>query len=101
MIINSNMPFEQICGHTIPHVNSCMALIILIINIFLPGTGTMLTGCCGTGANCCAFLLLGILQFLLFPLLIGWVWSICTGIAVVRVSGTPNVHILSEQFIQS
>jgi len=100
VVINTNLSGEAICGHPIPHVNPCFALVILILNIFFPGLGTFITGIVGPGANCCAFLLFGILQLILTPvILIGWIWSICTGIAVLRVSNTPSVNVTTEQFI--
>lgn len=91
---------DSICGHPIPRVDPCTALIILLLNIFFPGWGTVVLGCVGYNANCCKFLLLGILQFLLVPvILIGWIWAIITGIAVLRVSGTQSVTVSSEEFI--
>jgi hypothetical protein len=61
-----------------PELGKCLALIILIINIVLPGVGTIIMGCCSS--NCGEWFCTGILQILLTVLLIGWIWSICTGI---------------------
>ena len=61
-----------------PALGKCLALIILILNILMPGVGTIIMGCCST--NCTEWLCTGILQMLLTVLLIGWIWSICTGI---------------------
>ena len=35
----------KICGLQIPHIQQTTALIFLIINIFIPGLGTILSGC--------------------------------------------------------
>jgi len=100
VVVTTSYGVEAICGNPIPRVDPCMALVILIMNIFWPGLGTFVLGLVGPGANCCTFLLLGLLQFILIPfLLVGWIWSICTGIAVLRVSNTPSVNVTSEQFI--
>lgn len=78
------------CFDVINETDRCTALICLILNIFLPGFGTMLNGCCG--AKCPIAILVGILQILLIPvLLIGWVWSILYGLEIYRRSG-DHVH---------
>lgn len=61
-----------------PALGKCLALVILIINIIAPGVGTIIMGCCSQ--NCGEWFCTGILQLLLTVLLIGWIWSICTGI---------------------
>ena len=57
-----------------PQVNHSTALALLIVNIFLPGVGTIIAGVvdamgCNSGA-----VVKGILQMLLAPIIIGWVW---------------------------
>ena len=67
-----------------PSVNKCLAIIILILNIIFPGVGTIVMGC--SSQNCSEWLCTGILQIILFPLLIGWIWAICTGIKCLNHS---------------
>ncbi len=89
---------EVVCGQPVPHVSPLFALIILILNIFFPGLGTWVTGIIGPGASCCCWGLIGLLQFLLVPVIfIGWIWAICTGIQVMRVSSTPQIS--AEVFV--
>ncbi len=62
-------------------------LIFFIVNICLPGIGTIGSGfCASNGANCNAFIV-GILQLCTVPLfLIGWFWSIWWGWRIYSVS---------------
>ncbi|CDW91067.1 UNKNOWN [Stylonychia lemnae] len=78
----------------ITSTGSGLAVICLLFNIFIPGFGTMINACAGTqyvGKGICY----GILQFLLAPLLIGWIWSIIYGIKILQASG--NRHVVVEQ----
>lgn len=54
---------------------------ILILNIFFPGWGTMVSACLGSECRT-ATVLLGLLQLILAPLIIGWVWSIIWGLGL-------------------
>ena len=80
------------CGSEIYTVRAPIHILCLILNILLPGTGTMLSAIsclhavkehknmscsCGTFAD-------GLLQLLLGPLIFGWVWSIFFGIALYK-----------------
>eukprot|EP00347_Sterkiella_histriomuscorum_P018022 403347084 len=65
--------------------SSGIALACLILNIFIPGMGTILNA--GVGYRVCPGVLYGILQFLLTPLfLIGWIWSIVYGIRCIQIA---------------
>jgi len=77
----------------IPKINMCLAIVILILNIFLPGFGTMLLGCClpkgfseEKGIVCCSLVCIGILQFIFTVLIIGWIWSIAFGVIIVHTA---------------
>jgi hypothetical protein len=63
----------------IPVVSRTMAMIILIMNIFLPGWGTVVLGFLSPH-HTTYFILIGLLQFILVGLIIGWVWAIITGV---------------------
>jgi hypothetical protein len=67
-----------------PSVSNCTALIILIINIFLPGVGTMIMGC--YSESCGKWACIGIVQILLAALIVGWIWAIYTGIQCQKFS---------------
>ena len=58
-------------------VNGPWPYICLILNIILPGTGTMLMSCLGfPGAWSKTQLTIGIIQMLTAPYIIGWIFSI-------------------------
>ncbi len=60
-------------------------MIVLIINLLLwPGLGTILAGVWAGGENKC--LIVGIIQMILAPILVGWIWAIITGCAIYNKS---------------
>ncbi|KAI0558406.1 SPEC3/Stum [Gracilaria domingensis] len=63
-------------------LNQGEANIVLIINVFAPGVGTIIAGCLGThgGTAIC----IGLLQLLLFPVIIGWIWALIWSLALRR-----------------
>lgn len=84
----------SVCGNEIPILDPGTALVILILNIFFPGIGTMIAGCVGRNANVGAWFCIGFLQLILLFCLIGWIWSIITGIQVLTRSNEPRTVTL-------
>ena len=97
--IDPNTQIQTIGVFKIPGVeNLCCAITILVLNIFLPGWGTMLLACCNTytgndfskeeeNTSCiikCGIILFGILQFISAVCIIGWILSIYTGVLVLQ-----------------
>jgi len=72
---NSN---EVNSNHFYPVLGKSLAVVILIINILIPGIGTIIMGC--KSKFCGKWVCYELLQILLAPLIIAWIWSICTGI---------------------
>jgi hypothetical protein len=64
---NYNIERKIILDDDIPHIESCYAIIILVVNFFIPGLGTMIIGC--MSANCCKFFCLGVGQIILGSLI--------------------------------
>ncbi len=62
----------------IPVVNKTYAVIILVLNIFFPGFGTM-----AMGFYLYQNFVIGILQFVLSFCIIGWIWSVIWGVTCV------------------
>ena len=68
-------------------------IVCLVLNIVLPGWGTMISASActhavkeidGKGSCSCGTFVDGFFQFLLGPLIFGWVWSIFFGIALYK-----------------
>ena len=75
-----------------------MHIVCLVLNILLPGWGTMISAGSCTHAvrdskRCkwsCGTFLDGMFQFYLSPLIFGWIWSIVFGIAIYRQGRDHN-----------
>ncbi len=65
-----------------PHLSMPTAWIILIINIFMPGIGTMIVACLGTN-NSVYFLVSGLFQLITAYFLIGWILAIWTSVELI------------------
>ena len=70
---------------SIPNLNKVLAIIILVINCFLPGIGTICLACLGP-RFVWQHIMIGLFQLLLCAIIIGWVWSILWGVLVVMKS---------------
>ena len=64
-----------------PVLQTGMALAVLILNIFLPGIGTIVMGCVGNNSG--SWVCIGLCQMFLAFFIIGWIWAIITGIMCV------------------
>jgi len=73
------------CSEAIVKVPEPWGLVIFIMDIFLPGVGTIFSSCFGEPVNTTA-LCYGILQLATCWLLIGWLWSIYHGWRVYEKS---------------
>ena len=63
-----------------PVVEMNLALVCLVINIFVPGIGTIVAGVVGNKP----MIGRGIAQLLLALIIVGWIWAIVTGIQLVQ-----------------
>ncbi len=92
--VQLNTAKDTICGNQIPYLDPTTGLVILILNIIFPGLGTMIVGCVGRNANCCAWFFIGFAQYLLVFCIVGWIWSILTGIQVYSKASQPRIATL-------
>ena len=70
------------CPESMVCVSDGQAKCIMILNIIAPSFGTFIASCLDqNGCNCQTYLL-SILQSLLTPIIIGWIWSAKWGCAV-------------------
>ena len=67
----------------VPELQNVWAYVCLILNIIVPGTGTMLCSCLGDENMNKTQLTLGFLQFLTAVYLVGWIFSIYWGYLIV------------------
>ena len=66
----------------VPQVDKTMALIMLVINVFLPGIGTIIAAVLDDSNM--TKILIGVAQFILAMFLIGWLWAIVWGIFMLQ-----------------
>lgn len=79
------MVCEKLQAESVIAVPSPWHVVFFIFNIFFPGWGTIISSFCGASFSGMA-LLVGILQFILAPFLLGWIWSIVWGWLIYKKS---------------
>jgi hypothetical protein len=70
--------------HLCPSVPKALAVIILLLNIILPGVGTIIVGCHSNEPA--YYVLTGLAQLCLAIIVFGWIWAILTGMQVLAHS---------------
>ena len=70
----------------VPVLSNVWAYVCLVLNILLPGMGTILCSCLGDANMNKTQLGCGIVQFLTAPFIVGWLASIYWGILIVKKS---------------
>jgi hypothetical protein len=81
------MPFFRDLMVKIKPTGPILSFFLFLLNVFLPGVGTMLNQCVGVGQFSWKGFMVGVAQLLTAPLIFGWVWSIWWGIEMMRRSG--------------
>ena len=76
--------FIQELKDHIPIIKKEFSFLLLILNIIMPGSGTILLICFGGTEFWIEHLLVGFIQFFSFPFGIGFFWSFYWGIIIVR-----------------
>ena len=75
--------------------SSTKGLLLLCLNIVLPGTGTLMSSCMDSSFNILA-LICGVLQLAMAILVIGWLWSIFHGYAIYVASCQQSSQIVRQ-----
>ena len=75
--------WEIICD--VPRLGGVWPYICCILNVVLPGSGTMLAACMADATSWSKVqLTIGILQFMLTVYIVGWIWSIAWGVLILK-----------------
>ena len=77
---------EGCCSAANPYVPENIAPIILVLDIFMPGVGTILAAYYDPAGCNCKTITCGIFQMLTVVILVGWIWSIWQGAAIYKKS---------------
>jgi len=64
------------CKAANPYVPYNIGILVLCLDIFLPGVGTIVAAYYEPSGCNCATVTCGIFQLILTPVLVGWIWSI-------------------------
>lgn len=67
---------EGCCQAAIPYVPLNIGVLVLCLDIFLPGVGTIVSAYYDPNGCNCKTVTCGIFQLILTPVLVGWIWSI-------------------------
>ena len=76
------MGFWETSVAEIPFTSTLAAIVLLLLNIFFPGVGTIIMSF--MGGFKVNTLLCGILQLVLAFIIVGWIWSIYWGILCLQ-----------------
>ncbi len=82
ILVVEERPVFYYSDDSFPHVSLGMAWLSLIVNILLPGVGTMIVACVGV-PNPGFFLLNGIFQLLTAYFIIGYILAIWTSVSLI------------------
>merc|ERR1712060_163858 len=82
---NAGECYKMCCVEPIVSLDRTLAIVLLVVNIFLPGIGTCISACLGDSFKCNT-LIIGILQFFTSGLVLGWLWSIFHGVLLVKAA---------------
>lgn len=87
------MSFWDSWIETIQPTKKSWAIVLLIINVFLPGVGTIINSMLGQGITYTG-IMIGALQMLLSVGIIGWLWSIYWGVLMYERSGPAGTYAM-------
>lgn len=77
---------EGCCSEANPYVPVNVAPIVLVLDIFLPGVGTIVAAYYDPSGCNCKTITCGIFQMLTTVILVGWIWSIAQGACIYKKS---------------
>ena len=60
----------------VPHVSKPVGVVQAVVNLILPGFGTMITACAASDTVSKTQLSIGLVQFLTSVVLVGYIWAL-------------------------
>ena len=78
------------CKAANPYLPMNIAILVLCLDIFLPGIGTIVSAYYDPNGCNCPTVTCGIFQMILTPILVGWIWSIVQGTLIYKKSKVYN-----------
>ena len=70
---------SNFCNESVVSVRPPWGFVLFLVNIFLPGVGTIISAFLGTGRLNGLALLFGAIQFVFALTIVCWIWSIWHG----------------------
>jgi hypothetical protein len=80
----------------ITKVTKCLAFSVLFLNLLVAGLGTSIAGCRIGGIYGKGLKYTALIQFMLFPCLVGWIWGLWTGIMLVKATHDPRILFINQ-----
>ena len=74
------------CSSANPYVPIEIAPVVLVMDIFMPGVGTIVAAYYDASGCNCKTITCGVFQMILTPILVGWIWSIIQGACIYKKS---------------
>lgn len=81
----------------VPRIHGASLFFCGLCNIILPGVGTMMGGCIENAPTFMNMIWIGISEFLMSFIIIGWVWSIIHGVIMMVVSMLCSKKVRSDK----
>ena len=84
-VSNEDLRVWELCSN-VPELSNIWAYICFILNVILPGVGTMLCACLGDTNINKTQIVIGVIQLMTSVYLLGWLISIYWGYLIVKKS---------------
>lgn len=73
----------MICSWEVPHLDKAGGIACGVVNILIPGLGLMIAACVENSDNKIYYIIFGVIQLLLCPLILPLIWAWYFGIKMI------------------